>query len=139
VTHRTDWTPEAARVAIWWRQGGRCGLCWEQLPALEAPGWEAHHRLKVRGMPRDSRWCPCDLVALHARCHTQGPVAVHDHPEAARAVGLILTAEQDPRDVTVDVQYPWQGAAYLDCDGVAVSTLITHPLVKPAQDPLPFH
>ena len=101
ILHRAGWTPDAARVAIWWRQNGLCGLCWENLPPLESDGWEAHHRLKIRNMPRDAKWCPCNLVALHARCHTQGPRAVHDHPDDARALGLILSAEQDPRDVVV--------------------------------------
>ena len=115
-----------------------CALCWENLPPLESGGWEGHHRLKVRNMPRDARWCPCDVVALHARCHTQGPTAVHDHPDDARALGLILDMAEDPRDVVVQIRSPWDGPAYLNCEAMVVSTLPGHPLASPQQDALPY-
>lgn len=136
MTH-VDVTADEARTAAWWRQGGLCALCWENLPPLESGGWEGHHRLKVRYM-RGHRWCPCNIVALHARCHTQGPAAVHDHPDDARRLGLILTMDQDPRDVAVQVRWPWSGDAFLNCEGMAVSTLSPHDLASPVQEPLPL-
>lgn len=135
--HRADWTAERAREAIWYRQGGQCALCWGNMGPVDGR-WEAHHRLKVRNMPRNARWCTCDLVGLDPRCHTQGPAAVHDHPDDARVLGLILDAEQDPRDVVVQVQWPWTGEGYLDCEGMVVSTLSVHPLAAPVQDALPW-
>lgn len=90
--------------------------------------WEAHHRLlrrpaRAQGIPE---WCPCNIVGLHARCHTQGPFAVHDHPEQARERGLMLRAGEDPRRVLL-ARFDWilAGPAWLNCHGLAVSTLWT--------------
>jgi hypothetical protein len=120
VNHNTALDAAGCRSAVWWRQGGLCALCWQHLGQLE-DGWEAHHRLRVALMPKDARWCPCDVVALHARCHTQGPAAVHDHPDAARDAGLILSYSQEPALVPIVVEYPWVGLGYLDCEAFVVS------------------
>lgn len=119
-THRTDWTPETARAAIHSRQGGLCALCWLGLGGVE-DRWEAHHRLRRQLMPSDARWCPCDLVGLHARCHTQGDRAVHDHPENAHQLGLVLLSFEDPRTIPVPIRWPWEGHAFLACDSSVVS------------------
>jgi hypothetical protein len=136
--HRTDWTGATARVACWWRQGGLCGLCWEPLGTLEEGRFEAHHRERRRDLPG---WCPCNIVVLHPRCHTQGPAAVHDHPDMAAPLGLIVAAVSmvDPRDVAMVVRWPWEGEGYLDCDGMVVSPHAPRrPLAEPQQQPLPW-
>lgn len=118
-----DWDPGDARLAVYDRQGGLCGLCWDPLGSRESGPWEAHHRLRRRDMPKIGKWCPCDLVALHARCHTQGRTAVHDHPEMAMGLGLIVSPGDDPREVPVFVEWPWIGLATLSCESFVCSTL----------------
>lgn len=134
MTHREDWEPGTCREAVWYRQGGLCALCWEPMGGVES-NWEAHHRLRRRDLPG---WCPCNIVGLHARCHTQGAQAVHDHPAEAHDLALVLHPEQDPRDEPVEVLYPWVGKGYLDCDGMVVSPLVAHPLASSRQERLPF-
>lgn len=112
--HQSGWTPEACRAAIIERQGGYCARCWERCPA---DSLEAHHRLKRALMPAEFLWCPCNVVGLHARCHTQGRFAVHDHPEDAREQGLILWTNEDPRQVPIMVRWPWQAESALLCNG----------------------
>lgn len=122
------WPRSAARLAVYDRQGGLCARCWENVGREE---FEAHHRLRIGRMRDPYRWCPCDLVALHPRCHTQGPLAVHDHPEEANGLGLILWDHQDPREVPIQVTWPWSGLGYLDCDSMLVSPLVAVPEVVP--------
>lgn len=115
-----EWSARAAREAAYARQGGHCALCWARM----AEGYfEAHHRLRRALMPAGALWCPCNIVALHPRCHTQGPEAVHDHPERARVLGLILDTTAEPRVVQVRVQWPWDGPALLECTSMVASTL----------------
>lgn len=108
-------TAAAVRPIVWERQGGHCARCHQPMPADR---WEAHHRKR-----RDTLgWCPCNIVGLHARCHTQGPMAVHDHPGEAVELGLIVrTYGPDPHLVPVDVPWPWRGPGFLTCDGMVVS------------------
>jgi hypothetical protein len=74
-------------------------------------------------MPAEFLWCPCDVVGLHARCHTQGRFAVHDHPEDARKSGLILWTNEDPRRVPIMVRWPWVAESALLCNGDVGSLL----------------
>lgn len=115
-------TAEQVRPIVHSRQGGLCARCWEPLGSW----WEAHHRRKRAILD----WCPCNIVALHPRCHTQGPSsperggqwAVHDHPTMAQAFGLIVPSWLSlDRPVSVEVQWPWTGPAMLSCDGDVVS------------------
>lgn len=122
MSEHQRWDAGDSRLAAYDRQGGLCGLCWESLGQREG-SWEAHHRLRRRDMPKPYTWCPCDIVALHARCHTQGRVAVHDNPDMARGLGLILDTSDDPRDVPVFIEWPWFGLAMLDCESFVCSTL----------------
>lgn len=129
--HETGWDGPAAHRAARDRQGGQCALCWRPAPVMEA-----HHRLRVALMPADARWCPCNIVALCPRCHTQGirtrweepmPLgswAVHDHPTQAGWLGLVLHDGADPREEPVMVRWPWVGLGYLDHNGDLVSPLV---------------
>lgn len=134
--HRTDWTAADSRLACYWRQGTLCARCWEPLGQPDGE-WEAHHRLRRSWMPKEALWCPCNIVALHARCHTQGPGrpgdgqwAVHDWPIEAGVLGLLLPSHADPRKQWVMVVWPWQGSAFLDCDSTVVS-----PFAHSSSDP----
>lgn len=120
MSHDSKMDAAHCRAAVWARQGGLCALCWEPMGPPEGQ-WEAHHRLRRRDLPG---WCPCNIVGLHARCHTQGPTAVHDHPEDARAAGLIVASTDDPRTTLLHVEWPWYGDAYLSCDSMVCSTLV---------------
>lgn len=82
VTGHELTTAALIRPIVWQRQAGLCALCCEQL----GQDWEAHHRRRRNLLG----WCPCNIVALHPRCHTQGPTAVHDNPALARGLGLIV-------------------------------------------------
>ena len=85
-------------------------------------------------MPERALWCPCNVVGLHAHCHTQGerhrwvhpmPLgswAVHDHPEQALIRGLIVR-DENPATVPIIVEWPWIGPALLAHNGDVVSTL----------------
>jgi hypothetical protein len=107
-----DW-----RVALWWRQGGQCAACWRGLGPVEGL-WHAHHRQRRRVLGN----CPCNGVALHPTCHVQGPQAVHDQPERAQRMGLIVPAwYDDPATLPIEIRWPWRGFAFLDHDGSAVS------------------
>jgi 5-methylcytosine-specific restriction endonuclease McrA len=114
------WEPDQSRLAIHARQGGLCALCWNP---VRIEDMEAHHRLKRALMPKAALWCPCDLVGLHRRCHTQGPYAVHDHPEKARERSLVLWTNEDPREVPIQIEWPWHGPGVLLCNGDVGSTL----------------
>jgi hypothetical protein len=81
---------------------------------------EAHHRQRRRVLG----WCPCNVVGLHARCHTQGPRAVHSQVEQARQLGLIVPTWASPPEVPVHVEWPWVGESYLACEGLLVSALV---------------
>lgn len=118
-----DWDAGTVRLAAYDRQGGLCLQCYEPMGEREGGRWEAHHRLRRRDMPKGAKWCPCNIVALHSRCHTQGPEAVHDHPEEARERGLILDTSADPREVPVWIEWPWSGPATLDCESLVCSIL----------------
>jgi 5-methylcytosine-specific restriction endonuclease McrA len=123
MEHRA-WAAADARQASYHRQGGLCALCWEHLGAETDGTWEGHHRLRRREMREPFTWCPCNIVALHARCHTQGPAAVHDHPQRAGELGLILPSGTDPRVAVIgDWRWMLPGPVLLDCDGMVVSTL----------------
>lgn len=135
MSEHQQWTAAESRAVCHERQGGLCARCWTPLPAVTDGGWEAHHRIRRRDMPG---WCPCNIVALHARCHTQGPLAVHDHPDEARRLGLILHPLADPRAETLEYHWLFDGPVYLECDGMVVSPLANHPLASPAQEALPF-
>jgi len=120
MEHSLGWTPEQARSAIWNRQGGLCALCWKTMPPDQM---EAHHRLRRALMPKPALWCCCNLVGLHMECHTQGPRAVHAHPEEARAAALILPTNADPREVPIQIEWPWWGQGFLLCNGDVGSPL----------------
>lgn len=119
--------PGEARVALFQRQDGLCLRCYRPLGPLESDRWDAHHRLARRHLPRDMPdWCLCNLVGLcHDPCHVYGPLAVHRFPEAARDHGLRVEAGGDPRTVVLRIVSPWDADVYLDCEGLAVSTLWT--------------
>lgn len=129
--HTVGWTGRQARDTVYARQGGLCALCWEPV-ALDV--MEAHHRRRRATMPPESLWCCCDVVGLHARCHTQGarnrwqdPMprgswAVHDFPSMAVLLGLTVWFGE-PADVPVAVEWPWLGTGLLDHNGDLVSTL----------------
>ena len=115
-----------ARAIVWARQGSLCARCWQPMHSWS---WEAHHRQRRRESV--AGWCPCNVVGLHPRCHTQGITrqatglwAVHDEPELARAHGLIVPSwAPNPADVPTTIGWPWQGSAYLDHEGMVVSGL----------------
>lgn len=109
--------PAAIRPLVWDRQGGYCLRC--HTP-MSPDRWEAHHRRSRRALG----WCPCNVVGLHPRCHTQGELAVHDHPEDAQRLGLIVPVHSllEPFDVLVHITWPWAGDVLLTCDGMT-----THP------------
>ena len=117
MTHE-EWSARDSRAAAYARQGGYCALCWER---MSENVYEAHHRLRRALMPAGALWCPCNIVALHPRCHTQGPDAVHDNPERARELGLILDTNADPREVPIIVSWPWDGLAMLECSSIVAS------------------
>jgi hypothetical protein len=104
-----------ARELAYTRQGGWCARCSERMPI---DGYEAHHRRRRRVLG----WCMCNVVALHPRCHTMGPLAVHDHPELARQLGLIVpTWGDEPCSIPLRVSWPWEGQALLSCTGLVCS------------------
>jgi hypothetical protein len=110
-------TASIVRPIVWDRQGGHCARCHT---LMEPSNWEAHHRRR-RGI---LDWCPCNIIGLHPRCHTQGPLAVHDHPAMARELGLIVPSYgPEPFDVPLLVRWPFSGEAFLACDGMVVSAL----------------
>lgn len=106
------WAPALLHVMARDRQGEMCASCWERM----GPGdQELHHRQSRRVLG----WCPCNIVGLHRRCHTQGPAAVHDHPEAAILAGLIVPTWEDPRVVAVTGwRWLWEAPSLLTCDGM---------------------
>lgn len=84
-----------ARSSAFVRQLGLCARCGEP---MRFGDFEAHHRRRRNVLG----WCLCNVVALHPRCHTQGPLAVHDHVEQSRDMGLIVsTFGPQPFDVPV--------------------------------------
>lgn len=100
------------------RQGGLCAACWLALAGRA----EAHHRQRRRESV--AGWCPCNVVLLHPRCHTQGTAAapaVHDRPTWAKSLGLIVPAWDDPRTRLLTVRWPWRDDALLTCDGMVAS------------------
>lgn len=100
-------TAGEARRGAWERQLGRCWACGDPMPVT---GWDAHHRQRRRILG----WCLCNVVALHHGCH----MTAHQHPAAARATGLIVSAYSDPRGVAIVA--PLQGRLVevrLTCDG----------------------
>jgi hypothetical protein len=114
VTHNLL-SAHQVRDVVWARQGGVCLRC--QQP-MHPNAWEAHHRRRRAVLG----WCPCNVVGLHPRCHTQGPHAVHDHPELARALHLIVpTTGPEPFELDVAITWPWSGRVLLTCDGMACS------------------
>ena len=120
-----EWGARESREACFDRQGSACALCGER---MSRDRFEAHHRLRRALMPAGALWCPCNIVALHPRCHTQGPDAVHDNPERARGLGLILASTADPRTVPVTITWPWQGPAILECVDAVVASCDWAPL-----------
>lgn len=92
------------------RQYGMCLACHGGLRTGEGA---LHHRVRRR----DLGWCACNVVLLHAECHTNAPQAVHQRPEWARARGLIVPSWTDPRGVPVPHQWPYSGDLFLACDG----------------------
>jgi hypothetical protein len=96
-----------------------CARCWASLGSPEDV-YEAHHRMRRRDLPG---WCVCNIVILHPRCHTQGPLAVHDHPLEAKKLGLIVEPWLDPREVPLWVEWPWENHSLLDCESQVVSML----------------
>ena len=116
MTHQ-ELTVPAIRALVWERQNGLCARCFDP---MQADRWEAHHRVRRAVLG----WCPCNIVGLHPRCHTQGPLAVHDHPADARDRGLIVSPfDGQPQLVQLDVPWPWQGPGFLHCSGMVVSAL----------------
>lgn len=123
-----------ARLTAYERQGGVCLAC--RRP-MSPDAFEAHHRVRRAHMG----WCPCNIVALHPRCHTMGAGAVHDHPEWARACGLIVPAVADPRQVPVYTVHPWSAWVWLLCDGTLETAslapgpaLLVHPRGNHTED-----
>lgn len=106
----------AARSAAYERQGGYCLRCHS---TMSPDRYEAHHRRRRRVLG----WCLCNVVALHPRCHTQGPLAVHDHPADAVQRGLIVPTHSDepPCEIPVAITWPWSAPALLSCDGMVCS------------------
>lgn len=106
---------DVARATAYDRQGGYCLRCHEPMPLDR---FEAHHRRRRQLLG----WCACNVVALHARCHTQGAYAVHDHPQTARDLGLIVPSwGVEPCEIPVLVKWPFVGMALLSCDGMVCS------------------
>jgi hypothetical protein len=138
VTEHVDLSPELARLTIHERQGGLCAACWLPLGPVESQDWDAHHRLFRSHLPTGTPlWCPCDLVGVHhSPCHVYGPDALHAHPEWGYTRGLNVRAgaESDPRRVTVWDGYLLQGPVFLNCLGMAVSTLWTPEEVSRVQE-----
>jgi hypothetical protein len=109
--------PAKLHALVTERQGGLCAACWEPLPPTAQ---ELHHRQRRRVLG----WCACNVVGLHPRCHTLHPLAVHQRPEWAASVGLIVPTWASPPQVPLHVQWPWSGESYLSCDGLLVSELV---------------
>lgn len=115
MTHLELADAALARHYAFERQGGTCLRCHQ---GMSPDSFEAHHRRRRRVLG----WCGCNVVALHPRCHTQGELAVHDHPTQAKMMGLIVpTTGLEPWQIPVHTTWPWAGPAHLTCDWMIVS------------------
>lgn len=102
-----------ARAVVLARSRGRCECCGQPL----GNGWEAHHR-KLRS--QGGTWCPCNVLALRARCHNQGPrqQSVHEQPTLSTSLGLIVPSWADPRDRPIMLRESVrEGLVWLGCGG----------------------
>ena len=105
-------TARAVREVVWERQGGQCAACWA---GMTPDAMHAHHRQRRR----DLGWCPCNVVGLHPDCHVVAPQAVHQRPEWARSLGLIVPSwVEEPGTVAVATRWPWTYWSLLGCDGM---------------------
>jgi 5-methylcytosine-specific restriction endonuclease McrA len=77
------------RMVVLARCGGRCEACGREFRDVTP---DLHHRQsRARG-----DHSPANLVALHPKCHTIAPEAVHQRPAWARERGLIVLSTEDP-------------------------------------------
>ena len=116
MTHQLDIPLAGLRELIFIRQYGLCARCGGP---MRFDDFEAHHRRRRNVLG----WCPCNIVALHPRCHTQGPLAVHDHVEQSRLIGLIVpTFGAEPFDVELQLHTQTPAGSVervlLSCDGL---------------------
>ncbi len=118
MTHVLDVPVAGVREQVFMRAFGLCARCGGP---MRFDDFEAHHRRRRNVLG----WCPCNIVALHPRCHTQGPLAVHDNVAQARRMGLIVpTYGPEPFDVPLVVHSESAHRVHvvervlLSCDGL---------------------
>lgn len=108
----------SARVKTRERAAGACEGCLARF----AGTFHAHHRL-----PRSPRRidCPCNLLALCARCHDE----VHSTPTVSGIAGrlIVRTDPRAPGQVPVKIHGSWW---LLGCDGTR--TALTSPEQLPS-------
>ena len=111
MTHQRR-TPAEAREVAYHRQDGSCWACWTGVRPEEG---HLHHRRRRRDLTADELWCSCVTVLLHPDCHVVAPQSVHQRPEWARSVGLVVPSWGDQR--VVPIIGGFVGSVLLDCSG----------------------
>jgi hypothetical protein len=82
------------RGLVYARSKGYCEKCGGQLPF----SWALHHRkLKSRGGKDEVE----NLVALHHECHNLATDSVHNNPNKATEVGLMVSSWSNPAECPV--------------------------------------
>lgn len=99
------------RLVIYVRAGARCELCGDH---MNIANMEGHHRRSRQ--VREHRDCPCNALALCARCH-HGERVHANYDGTARADGLILSklSSQPAAEIPAKLR---NGIVLLTCGGL---------------------